>query len=146
MSTCNGNSSSPGTPTLSSGYTAQLTRHAIQCDRARILANLQCQPRPTPGPGAVYASVKEIEASVACGAPNGQVIQYKQVAVPESIRVQQLMRDAELCANNPLNPNTRFSQYARVFPSVVCVPTPMPTRPAPTFWRECTPNRFYPAK
>ena len=136
-----------GTPTLSSGYTDQLTKQAIQCDRARLLANLQCCNTPTPGRGAVFASIKEIEASKGCG-PNQRVqtLTYPKTATPESVRIQQLQRDAELCANNPLSPTTRFSQYSRVFPSVVCAPTPMPTRPAPTFWRECNPNRFYPAR
>ena len=136
-----------GTPTLSSGYTDQLTKQAIRCDQKRLLANLQCCNTPTPGPGAVFASIKEIEAARGCG-PNQRVqaLTFPKTAVPESVRVQQLQRDAELCANDPLNPITRFSQYSRVFPSVVCTPTPMPTRPAPTFWRECNPNRFYPAK
>lgn len=136
-----------GTPTISSGYTAQLTRQAIQCDRARLLQNLQCINRPTPGRGAVYASVKEIEAARGCGPSQAvQAETFPKVAVPESVRIQQLQRDAELCANNPLSPTTRFSQYARVFPSVVCTPTPMPQHPKPTFWKECNPNRFYPAR
>jgi hypothetical protein len=139
----------PGTPTLSSGYTTRLAEDAVRCDQARLLARLQsvtgspCQPQPTPGPGAAWASILELDASRGCPPPASVQLQtFPKVAVPESIRIQRLIQQNELCSTNPFNPNARFSQYVRFIPTP-CPVTPMPTIPRPTFRPGCTPSRFF---
>lgn len=148
MARCSENAITPGTPTLSSGYTARLAAEANRCDQARILERLRggtggCLPQPTPGRGAVYASVKEQEAATRCQVPQAiQRATFPRVGVPESVRIQKLIFEAEQCANNQFNPATRFASYARVVP-LPCPVTPMNTTPKPTFRPGCPPSRFF---
>lgn len=148
MATCSSTAITPGTPTNSSGYTERLAQQAVDCDRARILARLQggvsgCLPEPTGGRGAVYASILELDAARGCPVPQTvETFKYPRVGVPESVRIQRVIQDVTLCATNPLNPTTRFSEYARVFPAP-CPVTPMNTTPKPTFRPGCTPSRFF---
>jgi hypothetical protein len=68
MSYCSNTIQTPGTPTLCSGYTAQLTAKAVRCDQARLLQRLQSSSSPCPSSrpslkSAVNASILEQQAS-----------------------------------------------------------------------------------
>jgi hypothetical protein len=148
MAFCQPTTVTPGTPSLSSGYTARLQRQAVQCDQARLLARLQggtgeCIPQATPGRGAVYASVLEVNAVNRCPPSAKDILAFPKVATLESVRIQNLIQANQLAEINPLNTSTRFSQYVRIVPNPPCVPTQMDTKPKPTFAPVCTPSRFF---
>ena len=147
MSICVGNN--PGT-NISSGHTNQITRRAIQCDQARILAKLQgsgsvcCSKPPGTNRAALYASVLTQDAVTACQPTPEQFARFPKVGVPESVRIQKTQTAALECSVNPLDPNTRFSDYRRWVPNPPCVLTPAETYnarlPKPTYFGGCDPG------
>jgi len=147
MSICVGNN--PGA-NISSGYTNQLTRRAIQCDQARILAKLQgsgsacCSKPPGTNKAALYSSVLTQDMATACQPTPQEFAKFPKVGVPESIRIQKTQTSALECSVNPLDPNTRFSDYRRWVPNPPCVLTPAetynPNLPKPTYFGGCNPG------
>jgi hypothetical protein len=147
MSICVGNN--PGT-NISSGHTNQITRRAIQCDQARILAKLQgnnsacCTQPPRTNKAALYASILTQDAVTACQPTPEQFSRFPKVGVPESVRIQKTQTAALECSVNPLDPNTRFSDYRRWVPNPPCVLTPAETYnarlPKPTYFGGCDPG------
>ncbi len=146
-------SGNPGTPTFSSGLTAQRAAAAIRSDQAQLLARLRvgsadCCPPPRPNPkSAVYSSVLTQDQATRCQPPAAvQALTYPKVGVPESIRIQRLTTETIECAYDPYNPDTRFNGYTRFVPQAPC-PAPTAaqlnsTNAKPTFWPGCTPQRF----
>lgn len=150
MSCCT--TSSPGTPTFSSGYTARLAAAAKQADQARVLARLRatatdCCPTTPSNKAALYASVLEQDAATRCQpSPAEQALRFPRQGVPESVRIQRVITDTISCSVDPLDPNTRFSEYRPFLPPAPC-PAPTAaqlnsTTPKPTFWPGCTPVRY----
>ena len=146
-------SGNPGTPTFSSGLTAQRAAEAVRADQARLLSRLRvgsdsCCPPPRPNTkSAIFSSVLTQDQASRCQPSAAvQALTYPKVGVPESVRIQRLTTETIECAYNPNNPETRFNSYVRFVPQAPC-PAPTAaqlnsTNPKPTFWPGCTPQRF----
>jgi hypothetical protein len=147
MSCCD--RTTPGTPTLSSGYTAMKAANAIRADQAQILLRLQGRvgsdqscPGPVSNKVAMYASVLEQDHATRCQPSQAvQALTFPKRASTESVRIQKTMTDAILCGgvNNSL--------YRRFVPQAACPPPTAEqlnsTAPKPTFAPGCTPSRFF---
>jgi hypothetical protein len=138
----------PGTPTISSGYTAQKVEAARQCDQARILSMLRgescCGSSVKPNPkSAIYSSILTQERATACQPGQvDQAYQFPRAGVPESVRIQKKTVEALACGDE----SYRYGNYRRF---VAVAPCPPPTAeqlnsttPKPTFQPGCTPSRF----
>jgi hypothetical protein len=142
-------STTPGTPTLSSGYTAMRAANAIRCDQAQVLLSLQnrvggdqCCRTPVNNKAALYASVLEQDHATRCQPSQvDQALMFPKRATTESIRIQKATTNAILCGgvNNSL--------YRRFVPQAPCPPPTAEqlnsTTPKPTFAPGCTPSRFF---
>lgn len=148
MSCCGENAVTPGTPTSSSGYTAQKGMAAIRCDQAQLLQRLRgaCCPAPQSNKSAIYSSVLTQDQATRCQPSQlEQVLTFPKVGVPESVRIQKAQTSVIECSLNQSNPATRYNYYPTFVPQAVCVPPTAEqlnsTTPKPTFWPGCTPQR-----
>lgn len=139
-------STTPGTPTLSSGYTAMRAANAIRCDQAQVLLRLQgggqCCQGPVNNKAALYASVLEQDHATRC--QPSQVVQaltFPKRATTENVRIQKATTNAILCGG------VNKSLYRRFVPQAPCPPPTAEqlnsTAPKPTFAPGCTPSRFF---
>lgn len=152
MSTCTQTNGHPGTPTFSSGLTAQKTAAAIRCDQNRLLQNLRagadsCCPVPPSTKSAIYSSVLTQERAMACQpSPVIQSFTYPRVGTTESIRIQKKMDSLLTCSTDPLSDESRYVLYRRQNPPAPCPPPTAAqlnsTTPKPTFFPGCTPTRY----
>jgi hypothetical protein len=140
---------SPRAPGLSSGLTQKRVLDAARRDQARILAQLQnrgtgiCCKTTSSNKAALYASVLEDDHATRCQPPAAVQATWARVGVPESVRIQQTITRNIACSIDPLNPDTRFAQYAPYNPPAPC-PVLSPelqnsTNPKPYFFKGCTP-------
>lgn len=135
-----------GTPTLSSGHTAQLAEAARRCDQQRLLQSLRvgsgncCAGAPNPK-SAIYSSILTQERAAVCQpSPVEQSLQFPRAGTTESIRLQKTLDRTLTC-------DDRYSQYRRFVPVAPCPPPTAEqlnsTTPKPTYRPGCTPSRFY---
>lgn len=152
MSACINSTAIPGTPTLSSGLTAQRAREAMRCDQARVLAMLRadagtCCRLPQTNKSAVYASVLEDDRATRCQpGPVVQAFDFPRAGTTESIRIQRTTTNTLRCSIDPRNPNTAISNVTRTVIPEVCpamtaeqLNSTMPKPPIGV----CQPSRFY---
>jgi len=154
MSSCNVAIITPGTATLSSGYTAKQTKKAILCDQARILASLQagnygCTKPPTSTRSAIYSSILTQDKGILCQASPQEIKSFPKAGTTESIRIQNLQQQTLLCSVDQYNPNTRYSVYRRFVPQAPCLGMTAEqlnsTMPKPSTKQDCNPgfNRYF---
>lgn len=148
MSCCGENAITPGTPTLSSGYTAQKGAAAIRCDQAQLLQRLRgsCCPTPQSNKVPIYSSVLTQDHATRCQpSPLEQALTFPKVGVTEGTRIQKTQTAVFECSLNQSNPATRYNYYPTFVPQAVCTPPTAEqlnsTTPKPTFWPGCTPQR-----
>jgi hypothetical protein len=136
----------PGTPTISSGYTAKKIEAARQCDQQRLLNKLRgescCAIKPNPK-SAIYSSILTQEKAIACQANQvDQAFQFPRVGVPESVRIQKKTAEALECGDG----GYKYGNYRRFVEIAPCPPPTAEqlnsTTPKPTFQPGCTPSRF----
>jgi hypothetical protein len=113
--------------TESSGLTDSLTRKAVQCfipvQAAKAQSDGCCRSRMPSGPAATLPSMLLAARAAACRGPTpAEFAQYPKVAVPESVRVQNLAN--RVCDPMAAGGVNRFAQYNRYQPPVPCQPLP----------------------
>jgi hypothetical protein len=152
MSSCINYTAIPGTPTLSSGLTAQKAQQAIRCDQARILAMLQngagtCCKLPQTNKVALFASILEDDRATRCQpSPVVQAFNFPRAGTTENIRIQKTQTNTIRCSVDTRNPNTAISNVTRTVTPEICpgmtaeqLNSTMPKPPIGV----CQPSRFY---
>lgn len=110
---------------FSSGHTSRLANQTIACGipavAQRASADGCCKAVVPPGPVARLPSM--VLESRACPQPTpAQFALYPKVAVPESVRVQNLANRVCQTYSDPVT--QRFAQYRRFQPAPPCQPLP----------------------
>jgi len=152
MPCCERTAITPGTPTLSSGYTQQRALESRRCDQSRLLQTLRqgsssCCASSIINKSAIYSSVLTLERTTACQtSPVVQAKTFPKVGTTESIRLQNKVSNLITCSINPDDPYNRLSPYRKFVEQAPCLPPTAEqlnsTTPKQTF-TVCQPSRFY---
>ena len=152
MPCCERTAITPGTPTLSSGYTQQKAAAAQRCDQARLLQTLRqgsasCCASPPSNKTAIYSSILTLERTATCQpSPVVQAKTFPKAGTTESIRLQNKVSDLITCSINPDDPYNRLNLYRKFVEQAPCPPPTAQqlnsTTPKQSF-TVCQPSRFY---
>jgi hypothetical protein len=139
---CISTTRTPGTPTSGSGYASRLAKNAVQCDQARLLYNLRntfgvngssaaCVIHTSKS--AAYSSILEQQTVNGCNrllnnqtsaTKTQNILNLPKSAIPQSVRIQQIIDLTNQNGLNQSDPNTRFNSYTRI---IIPLPCPVPT-------------------
>jgi hypothetical protein len=108
---------------ISSGYTDRINQMALRCGFLRAGVPNQCCAKTPPGPLTVQVPSMLLLSKVCPPPTKEQFALYPKVAVPCSVRTQQLATPNATCTTLPL-PTSRFTKYLRYTPAVPCQALP----------------------
>ena len=108
---------------MSSGYADRINLMALRCGFSKGSVSNGCCSKTPPGPLTVQVP-SMLLLSKTCPPPTAaQFALYPKVAVPCSVKTQELATPNANCASLPL-PVDRFAKYRRYQPAVPCQPLP----------------------
>jgi len=112
-----------GNADISSGYADRVNLAALRCGFSKGIIPNRCCSKTPPGPLTVQLPSMLLLSKVCPPPTPAQFALYPKVAVPCSVRTQELATPNATCTSLPLT-SQRFSKYNRYQPAVPCQPLP----------------------